>query len=247
LRFPLTSRRLLYSWASLLLASFLLFPAAFARAQNAAPAASSASASSATSDNPESGGENDEFRHAGPVRAIARFLHVRTETAAQVFEDINSAILIFVILFFALRALVKALQGRTATIQKQLIEARSATEIANERLSAVEAKLARLGDDIDAIRKQTERDLVEDEKRIKQALEEERARIVKSAEQEIESAGAAAQRELKRFAANLAIDRAAQRIQLTAETDKEIVERFGKDVVDRLGQFGGQFDKRERN
>ena len=186
-------------------------------------------------DNAEAEAENGQFRHAAPVRAIAGFLHVRTETAAQIFEDINSAILILVIVFFLAKVLPKAIKGRTATIQKDLIDARSATELANERLTAVEAKLARLGDDIEAIRKQTDRDILEDEKRIKQSLEEERVRIVQSAEQEIESAGAAAQRELKRFAAELAIDKAAKRIQLSVESDKAIVERFGQEL---LGQFG---------
>ena len=84
------------------------------------------------------------------------------------------------------------------------------TETANERLRQVEAKLAKIGEDIEAIRQQTERDMVQDEKRIKQALEDERQRIVQSAEQEIESAGAAAKRDLKRFAAELAVDNARQ-------------------------------------
>ncbi|AXC11370.1 ATP synthase F0 sector subunit b [Acidisarcina polymorpha] len=190
-------------------------------------------------DNQEADAENGQFRHARPVKAIARTLNVSTEVAAQIFEDLNSAILILVILFFLARAVPKAIRSRTATIQKQLIDARSATEIANERLTAVETKLARLGEDIDAIRKQTDRDIVEDEKRIKQALEEERVRIVKAAEQEIESAGTAAQRELKRFAAELAIDKAAKRIQLTAETDKALVQRFGRELAGQFGK-GGQ-------
>jgi F-type H+-transporting ATPase subunit b len=204
---------------------------------------SAATAQSAPKSDAEgSGGEenNDQFRHAAIVQSIARTLHVSTEMAAQIFEDLNSGILIFLILFFVLKTVPKALRGRTATIQKQLVEARSATEVANERLSAVEARLARLGEDIEAIRQQTDHDIVEDEKRIKQSLEEERARIVRSAEQEIESAGAAAQRDLKRFAADLAIERAAKSIQLTAESDKALVERFGRDLI-------GQFGKGERN
>lgn len=184
---------------------------------------------------PDAANDNDEFRHAPMVKSIAGMMHVRTETAAQIFEDINSAILIGVILFFLLRVLPKAFRSRSESIQKQLVDARSATELANERLGAIEAKLGTLGEDIDAIRRQTENDLLEDERRIKQSLEDERVRIVKSAEQEIESAGAAAQRELRRFAASLAIEKAAQRIELTTESDKALVERFGKDLV---GQFG---------
>jgi len=187
---------------------------------------------------PASHDEDDinQFLHAPIVQSIAQTLHLSTDTTAQIFQFINSTILIGVILFFVFKALPKAIRNRTATIQKKLIEARSATEMANERLSVIEAKLAKIGDDIDAIRQQTERESLEDEKRIKQALEEERARIVKSAEQEIVSASAAAQRELKRFAAGLAIDRAASKIQLTAESDKALIEGFGKELAGRFGK-----------
>ncbi len=233
-------RNLLRSTSTaVLLASALWLPiGAMASTQNQAPQplTSSAGTSAEPAPKPEADNETNQFRHAGPVQAIARTLHISTETAAQIFEDLNSGILILLILFFLARVLPKAIRGRTATIQKQLVEARSATETANERLTAVEAKLAKLGDEIEAIRHQTERDMVEDEKRIKRSLEDERQRIVKSAEQEIDSAGAAAQRELKRFAADLAIDKAVQKIQLTAESDKTIVERFGQDLIVQFGK-----------
>jgi F-type H+-transporting ATPase subunit b len=181
----------------------------------------------------------NQFRHAPSVKLFARLLGISTETAAQIFEVINSGILILAILFFLAKVVPKAIRNRAANIQQKLIEAREATETASQRLSAVEAKLARIGEDIEAIRRQTDRDMVEDEKRIKQSLEDERQRIVKSAEQEIESAGAAAKRELKRFAAELAVDNAARRIQLTFESDKALVERFGQDLTSRFGK-GGQ-------
>jgi len=227
---------------SLLLASMLILVAAPAAcALSDTPAGQTASASTGPAQQPH--GEDDEhaqFLHAPIVQSIAHAIHLSTDTTAQIFQIINSTVLIGLILFFVFKALPKAIRNRTATIQKQLVDARSATEMANERLSAVEVKLAKIGDDIEAIRQQTERDSLEDEKRIKQTLEEERARIVKSAEQEITSAGAAAQRELKRFAASLAIDQAAKKIQLTAESDKALVERFGKELA-------GRFGKGERN
>jgi F-type H+-transporting ATPase subunit b len=210
---------------------------AVAHAQNEAAAPQAAAKSSAPEQKQDSE-ETNEFRHAPIVQTLAHALGIKTETGAQIFEVINSGILIFVILFFLARIVPKAIRNRTANIQKKLIEARQATEMANERLSSVEAKLARIGEDIEAIRKQTERDMVEDEKRIKQSLEDERQRIVQAAEQEIESAGAAAKRELKRFAAELAVDSAAKRIQLTYESDKALVERFGKDLTREFGKGG---------
>jgi len=207
----------------------------YAQSEAAAPQAASKSSAPEQKQDSE---ESSEFRHAPIVQAIGRKLGISTEHTAQVFEAINSGILIFTILFFLVRVVPKAIRNRTANIQKKLVEARRATEMANERLSAVEAKLARIGEDIEAIRHLTERDMAEDEKRIKQSLEDERQRIVQAAEQEIESAGAAAKRELKRFAAELAVDNATRRIQITYESDKTMVERFGRDLTTEYGKGG---------
>jgi F-type H+-transporting ATPase subunit b len=209
--------------------------AAFAFSEPAATQSASTASAHEQKADPE---DTSEFRHAASVQMLARMLGIGTETAARIFEIINSGILIFTILFFLVRIVPKAISNRTASIQKRLDEARLETKTANERLGEVEAKLARIGEDIEAIRQQTERDMVQDEKRIKQALEDERQRIVQSAEREIESAGDAAKRELKRFAAELAVDNAAKRIQLTSDSDKALVERFGKDLTSSFGKGG---------
>lgn len=227
-------------FAAVIFSMFLGFSGFRLAAQQASSSVPADSSSTAAHEQKQDDSEdNSQFRHAANVKAVANLLHVSTETAAEIFEAVNSGILIFVILFFIAKVLPKAIRGRSATIQTKLIEARRETETANERLSAVEAKLARIGEDIEAIRQQTDRDIVEDEKRIKQSLEDERQRIVKSAEQEIESVGSAAKRDLKRFAAELAIENAAKRIQLSAESDKTIVERFGTDLSQKFGK-GGQ-------
>jgi F-type H+-transporting ATPase subunit b len=214
---------------------WLASPSAFAFS-DPAPAAARGEKQAAPKQDPE---EINVFRHAPAVQMFARLLGIDTETAARIFEVVNSAILLFAIAFLLAKVVPKAIRERRASIQKRLIEAREATETANQRLSAVEAKLARIGEDIEAIRGQAEREMVEDERRIQQSLEEERRRIVQSVEQEIESAGAAAQRELKRFAAGLAVDAAARRIRLSYDSDKALVERFGRNLAGEFGK-GGQ-------
>jgi F-type H+-transporting ATPase subunit b len=208
---------------------------ACAQSEAAAPQAAAKSNPPVRKQDPE---EINQFRHAPIVQAMARALGIDTETAARIFEIINSGVLLFTILFFLIKIVPKAIRSRSANIQKKLDEARLETKTANERLGQVEAKLAKIGDDIEAIRQQTERDMVQDEKRIKQALEDERHRIVQSAEREIESAGDAAKRELKRFAAELAVDNAARRIELNYDSDKALVERFGKDLTSNFGKGG---------
>src|SRR6202012_4827012 len=128
--------------------------------------------------------------------------HVSTETAAQIFEDINSGALLGTILIVLWKVVPKLFRSRSETLQRDLVGARIATEEANRRLAEVETRLQRLDSEIDAIRQQVEREAVQDEKRIHAAMESERERIVASAEQEIAAAQAAAQRDLKKFAAD---------------------------------------------
>ncbi len=104
--------------------------------------------------------------------------------------------------------------------------AREATAEANARLSAVEAKLAGLDDEIRKFRAQVEAESHEDEARIKAALAEESARIVQAAEQELSVAAAQARRGLRHFAADLAIEQAAKQLVLTPETDKALIAEF---------------------
>jgi F-type H+-transporting ATPase subunit b len=228
---------------SILIACLLLAaPVTRIHAQDSPSSSAQASPEAVRAPNPEheeakeAENSNDEYRHSGTVSAIARFLHVSTETAAQIFEDINSGFLIFVMLAVLVKVLPGMFRKRSETLQKDLSTARTATEDANRRLAEVEARLSRLDTEIEAIRAQAERDTAEDEKRIHAALEAERERIVSSAEQEIAAAQAAAQRELKKFAADLAIDSALRRMQLSAETDRALVRDFSK----RLNGPGGK-------
>jgi F-type H+-transporting ATPase subunit b len=208
---------------------------ACALAQDASQPAASAARETATSD--EQGGQ-DAFRHAAPVRWIARQLHVNVETAAKGIEDFNSGVLIVVILVFVARKLPAAFRKSRQEIGTALVDARTATEQANERLKVVEDRLSRLDDDIAGIRAQAALDGAQDEVRIKQSLEEERKRIVESAEQEIASAGTAAQRKLKQFAAELAIDRATRDLRLTPEADRVLVSEFGKQLSSDRSDLG---------
>jgi len=230
-------KTMLRSLSSMLLLGALLAAPAFGQQPAPTPAqqAGVAAAKDEHMDAPESNSQIEQYRHSKSVQAIARMTGLKTETTAQIFEDFNSGVLIFAIAYFLFKLIPGLFRKRSETIQKDLSAARTATEDANRRLAAVEARLSRLGTEIEAIRQQAERDSVEDEKRIAAALEAERERIVASAEQEIAAVQAAAQRELKKFAADLAVDSAMHRIQLTADTDRALVREFGKGLNDKSG------------
>jgi F-type H+-transporting ATPase subunit b len=129
------------------------------------------------------------------------------------------------------RWLPKFLRNRKEKLRSDIESARRVTEDANSRLSAVEAKLASLDEEIRKFRAEVEAESLADEKRIKASLGDASAHIVESAEQEIGQAAAQARRGLRNFAADLAIEHAAKQMVLTPETDRALIAEFVGDVA----------------
>ena len=175
--------------------------------------------------------ELDRFRHTPMVAATAKALHLSLETTARSYEFINFGIIFFAIAIPLFRWLPKFLTNRAAKVRDDIETARKVTEDANTRLSAVEAKLASIGEEIAKFRAEVERDSSQDEVRIKATIEEESSRIVAAAEQEIGIAAAQARRTLRHFAADLAIDQAAKQLVLTPETDRALIAEFVGDIA----------------
>ncbi len=201
-----------------------------ADAPQAVQAGSHAAAASETSTTKEEESGENVYRHSPSVRLLARWLHLDEETAARVFEYLNFAILAGAVLFYLLKNLPKGFRANREKIQRQLVDARTATEQANERLAGIETRLGRLDDEIAAISKQAEKDSAEDEASIKASIETERLRIMDAVGKDIAAASSAAQRNLKQFAASLAVDRAAQKLTLTANEDRALLQEFAESL-----------------
>jgi F-type H+-transporting ATPase subunit b len=179
--------------------------------------------------------QNNAFRLEGPVvKWTAKTLNLPIEATARGFEVINFLIIVLAIAVPLFRFLPRFLRGRAAKVKSDIESARKVTEDANTRLSAVEAKLASLGEEIQKFRTEVEAESA-GEARIKASLEDESARIVVAAEQEIDQAAAQARRGLRTFAADLAIDQAAKSLVLTAETDRALIAEFVGDVIGKGG------------
>lgn len=214
-----------------------------ATAQQTAPSANSSAPSDATETTPDDEQKQDNvFRHAPVVQSIGRKLGLSVETTARIFELLNFLIIVVAIVIPLVKIVPRMLHQRSETLSQDIKTAREATEDAKARLSAVEAKLAGLGEEIQKFRDQIEHDSIEDEKRIKAVIEEESARVVSSAEQEITVAAAQARRALRHFAADLALDQAAgqvsQRLASSPETDRALIAEFVGDAQ-RNGAGGG--------
>lgn len=180
----------------------------------------------------------DDKNAADPEKVDLRASHI--EKTARTFEWINSLILILAIVIPLAKILPRIIRQRSLSLKHNLDEARKTTADANTRLSAVEAQLSRLDEEIAQIRANVEQESKQDEARIKASIGEESARIVVSAEQEIASAAAQAQRALRHFAAELAIDTATRQLTLTPEADRAIISEFVADTTSNGAAKGGK-------
>lgn len=208
-----------------------------ARAQTQHPEAKTSSNSVERSEVvQEQQSETSAYRHSAAVQAVGRKLGLQPETAARLFEFINFAVLAFGILWLLVKKLPQVLRTRSERIASELIEARTVTEDANKRLNGVEQRLSKLDQEIASIRAQSEVEIQRDEARMKDQLEQEKIKIVAAAEQEIASASAHAQRDLKQYAAALAIEQAARSLNLTADTDRALVANFAASLGSKREQ-----------
>jgi F-type H+-transporting ATPase subunit b len=172
--------------------------------------------------------ENDAYRHSPMVIKLGGMLGMNADQAATAFEVTNFLLLVVGIGWVVGKILPKMIRDRNTAIQKHLVDARTATEEASARLNSVEERLGKLDGQIAAMRAQAEQDSARDEARIKASVEEEKKNILAAAEQEISAATSNAQKNLQQYAAELAIEQAARKLVVSAETDRLLVQGFAQ-------------------
>jgi F-type H+-transporting ATPase subunit b len=181
--------------------------------------------------------ENDQYRKSKAVVGIGRHLGLDPDQSATAFELLNFVILAGTLGYLAAKILPKAIRGRNDAIRKHITDAEVATKEARARLSSVEERLAKLDGEIAAMRSHAEQDAAREEQRFRAAVEEEKHKILAAAEQEIAAATMHAQQQLKQQAAELAIEQAARKLVVTAETDRLLVQGFAERLTgDKKGQ-----------
>ncbi len=182
--------------------------------------------------------ENEAYKHSATVRALGAKLGMNADQAATAFTVANFVVLALLVGWFLLKTLPKTFRDRNNAIQKHLVDARTATEEASSRLNSVEARLSKLDEQIAAMRAQAEKDSLADEQRIKASVEDEKQKILAAAEQEIAAATALAQRQIQQYAADLAIDQAARKLVVSAETDRLLVQSFARRLTGKDSKEG---------
>lgn len=125
-----------------------------------------------------------------------------------------------------------AFDARGRRIRKDMVEAEEAKKDADARAAAVERRLARLSEEIAALREEAKHEEEAEHARFDRQIAAEVAKIEAHAEQEIEAAGKAARMELKRYAAELALVLAEQKLRgnISPEVEDRLVRGFVRNI-----------------
>jgi F-type H+-transporting ATPase subunit b len=181
----------------------------------------------------EADDETEALKHSPIVEFIARKTGLSLNRTFWLVVALNFAIVLGIIWKLTKKMLPAKLKARSEAIQKNLEDARKASEEARQRMADVEGRLSRLDAEIEQMRRDAAESASAEEQRIQNSAEEERRRIVQAAEQEIAMAAGAARRELKSYVAGLAVDLAEEKIKIAQNADQTLVREFtaqiGKD------------------
>ncbi|MGC8549227.1 MAG: hypothetical protein ACP5M4_05955 [Acidobacteriaceae bacterium] len=181
-------------------------------------------------DSPETEEQHNAYLYSPSTQWVAKEIGLSVETTATIFEWLNSGIMLFVIFYFLFKFLPGIFQRRRERLAKDLVEAKRLSDDATVRLAAIEERLSHLDDEIEAFRKRSEHEAAEEERRMHELLEAERKRIIHSAEQEIEAASAVAQRNLRSYAADLAVGQVRSNLKIDVDRDKALIAEFEKSL-----------------
>jgi F-type H+-transporting ATPase subunit b len=129
-------------------------------------------------------------------------------------------------------------KSRSSEIQTGISQAQKVKAEAERRAAEMEARLNALGSEIEQFRKQAHSEMEQEGSRIRQETARQMEKLQRQAELEIESAGKLARRDLKKYAGQLALELAEQRIRarMDAATESGLVDDFVTDLRTRGAQ-----------
>lgn len=131
-------------------------------------------------------------------------------------QAVNFAILAGVLVYFLRKPLAAFLRDRSETLRRSIDEAAKARAEAQEKLSAIEARLSRLSGEVEEMGRKMEGEAEEEARRIRETARAEIARLGEQAaflaEQEVKKARAELRREAAVLSAKAAEDLVARSV-----------------------------------
>jgi F-type H+-transporting ATPase subunit b len=180
------------------------------------------------------------------VRRVARWLVLALAFASLAFAEeaaggekdltgwkwANFAILAAGIGYLLVKQAGPYFAARSLEIRKGIEESQKLRAEAEQSAEAMDARLAILGVEVEAMRKASLEEASQEARRFRQETAQEMAKIQANADRDISSALKAAQIELKTYAAQLAIDLAREKVRerMTPGDQETLVRKFVTDL-----------------
>jgi len=144
----------------------------------------------------------------------------------------NFAILAAALGFLIVKNAGPFFASRSIEIRKGIEDATKLRADAEARAAAMDARLANLGVEVEAMRKAAKDEAAQEGARIRQETERELAKIQTHADQEIANALKTAQIELKSYSAQLAVELARKKVRdrMTPADQDSLVQAFTADL-----------------
>lgn len=145
-----------------------------------------------------------------------------------IFKWLNFVLVFGALGYFLRKPLKQVFADQRAAIRGAIEEARQARATSQQRLAEVEARLARLEQEVEGLRKEAGVNAAAEKQRIQEAARREADRILATTRAEIDSSTRAARLELRAYSARLAVSLAEQRLrqQLTPDLHAALFQRF---------------------
>ncbi len=151
---------------------------------------------------------------------------------------VNLLVLFGGIFYFARGPVGRYFDQRRERIQEQIREAVAARKAAEEKLAAIEARMQGLDRELEEIRLEAERHAELERAKIAEQAAHEAEKIVAAARREIEGLSLSVSKDLKAYAARLAVELAEKKIrgELTDQAEKRVMESFFSSLAARAGR-----------
>jgi F-type H+-transporting ATPase subunit b len=143
----------------------------------------------------------------------------------EIWKFLNLAIFTAAAIFVLRKPISQKLAGRRELIQQELIAAQTERERALARLAEADSLLARLNDDVRAIREQASEEAKSERRRLASSTTREMEKLKQQAQREMETASKLARKELREFLAQRSVEAARESIrsQMRPEDDTALI------------------------
>src|SRR6267142_6314408 len=141
----------------------------------------------------------------------------------ELWKFANLAVFVIALVYILTRKakLGEVFQGRREGIKLELARAQQERDAALAKLKEVEERLARLDTEVATIKEQSVREAAEERERIARSTETEISKLSEQALREIESAGKAAKKDLRRYAAEQSVRLAEEIVRREMKPEDE--------------------------